>query len=255
MTSSGMAGYDFKGWPVLVTGGATGIGLECAKQFAGAGARVLLVGRRHEAIEAALASLPGEGHQGHAADAADEAELTPGIQSFAAAAGPLKAAVLSAGSHLVRPLAISKAEHFETMMRSNVTTAAVAARLFAKYAAKDGAAMVMTSSAAMKRGGAGVSAYAAAKAAVAVLARALAVELAPRRIRVNVVVPGVVRTKMSEDFLATLDVAQRTAIEQSHLLGIGEPGDVANAICFLLSAQARWITGIELVVDGGLTCK
>jgi NAD(P)-dependent dehydrogenase (short-subunit alcohol dehydrogenase family) len=249
-----MADPRFNGWPVLVTGGATGIGLACAQRFAGEGARLLLVGRRAELLAEAKATLPGTGHECLAVDAADEAGLAPGVKAFAATAGPLRAAILSAGENMLRPLAISKAEHYEAIYRANVTTAAVAARIFARHAAKDGASMVLVSSAAAIRGSAVISAYAAAKGAVLALGRSLAVELAPQHIRVNTVVPGVVRSAMSDKFLSSLLPEQVQAVRAAHLLGFGEPADVAAAALFLASAEARWITGAELVVDGGLTC-
>jgi NAD(P)-dependent dehydrogenase (short-subunit alcohol dehydrogenase family) len=249
-----MADNRFPNWPVLVTGGASGIGRACAQHLAAGGARVLLVGRRTEPLAAARQSLPGEGHEMLAADAADEAALAPGVKAFAAAAGPLRAAILCAGEHLLRPLMICNAEHYESQFRANVLTAAVAARVFVRHAAKDGAALVLVSSVAGIRGSAAVSAYAAAKGAVLALGRSLAVELAPQRIRVNTVVPGVVRSAMSDKFLGSLLPEHAEAVRRSHLLGVGEPEDVAAAACFLVSAEARWITGAELVVDGGLTC-
>jgi len=248
-----MSEKRFFGWPVLITGGGSGIGLACARRMAAEGARVLLVGRRAEALAEALQSLPGGGHVTLVADAADEAALSPGVKAFAAA-GPLRAAILCAGEHLLRPLAIAKAEHFESQFRANVLTAAVTARVFVKCAAKDGAAMVLLSSIAGIRGVAGVSAYAAAKGAVLALGRSLAVELAPQRIRVNTLVPGVARSAMSEKLLASLPPEQVEALRRSHLLGFGEPEDVAAAASFLVSTEARWITGAELVVDGGLSC-
>jgi len=248
-----MSEKRFSGWPVLITGGGSGIGLACARRMAAEGARVLLVGRRADALAEALKSLTGEGHRMLVADAADEAALLPGVKAFAAT-GLLRAAILCAGEHLLRPLAIAKAEHFESQFRANVLTAAVAARVFVKFAAKNGAAMVLLSSIAGIRGVAGVSAYAAAKGAVLALSRSLAVELAPQRIRVNTLVPGVARSAMSDKFLASLPPEQVEAVRRSHLLGFGEPEDVASAASYLVSDEARWITGAELVVDGGLSC-
>jgi NAD(P)-dependent dehydrogenase (short-subunit alcohol dehydrogenase family) len=103
-------------------------------------------------------------------------------------------------------------------------------------------------------GNSGETVYAAAKGALCAAARALATELAPRRIRVNVVAPGVVETPMSAAWLSRLTGDDAARVRSRHLLGFGAPADVAGSIAFLASDDARWITGACLAVDGGLTC-
>jgi NAD(P)-dependent dehydrogenase (short-subunit alcohol dehydrogenase family) len=101
----------------------------------------------------------------------------------------------------------------------------------------------------------GIAAYASSKAAVLGLTRCLALELAPEHIRVNCVAPAMVKTEMADQLFKSLSPEQVTEIEQAHPLGIGRPRDVAHAIAFLLSDDARWITGSVLVVDGGYTAR
>ena len=137
---------------------------------------------------------------------------------------------------------------------ANVTTALLATAAFAKAAAKEGGSMVWLSSVAAMRGTATFSAYAAAKGALISAARVAAIELAPRRIRVNVIAAGVVETAMSESWLAMLNDEQKTAIQRRHLLGIGQPADLAGVIAFLLSDDARWMTG-SVLADGGLSTQ
>jgi len=86
-------------------------------------------------------------------------------------------------------------------------------------------------------------------------AKSLAIELAAKKIRVNTLSPGVVRTPQSEAFLNALPPEQRAAIEREHPLGLGQPEDVAALAAFLLTDEARWITGSNLVIDGGLTLQ
>jgi NAD(P)-dependent dehydrogenase (short-subunit alcohol dehydrogenase family) len=117
----------------------------------------------------------------------------------------------------------------------------------------NGASIVLMSSVAALRGGSGAAAYSAAKGAIISMGRALAVELASRRIRVNVVIPGVVRTPMANALFESMTPEQRMELEKNHLLGIAEPEDLAGPIAFLLSDDARCITGTSLVVDSGLT--
>ena len=100
-------------------------------------------------------------------------------------------------------------------------------------------------------GAAGASIYAASKAAIVALTKSLAVELASESIRVNCIAPAVVKTAMSSKMFATIGKEQTEIIEQKHLLGLGEPEDIASIIAFLLSDATKWITGSCIVADGG----
>ncbi|HOU88676.1 MAG TPA: SDR family oxidoreductase [Verrucomicrobiota bacterium] len=104
-------------------------------------------------------------------------------------------------------------------------------------------------------GAAGMSAYSATKGAVSSLARSLAVEWAPRKIRVNAVAPGVVMSPLVSQMFSLLTIEQVQAIERRHPLGFGQPEDAANAVRFLLSPEAKWLTGVVLPVDGGYTAQ
>ena len=153
----------------------------------------------------------------------------------------------------MRPLAVSKAANFEEMFLLNVLTAVNILRPLVRAFPPGSGSLVLVSSVAGLRGAPGASAYATAKGALLTLVRSLAHELAPRGARINAVVPGVVSTAMTEQFLGSLLPAQKEAVVKSHPLGLGRPDDVAAAITFLLSSDARWITGSELVIDGGLS--
>jgi NAD(P)-dependent dehydrogenase (short-subunit alcohol dehydrogenase family) len=119
----------------------------------------------------------------------------------------------------------------------------------------DGGACVIMSSAAGLRGQSGMAAYSASKAAVDGLVRSLAVELAPRQIRVNSIAAGAVKTAMHERLMTTLPQVAMEAYEAKHLLGFGNAEDVAAAAVFLLSPASCWITGTTMVVDGGYTVR
>jgi NAD(P)-dependent dehydrogenase (short-subunit alcohol dehydrogenase family) len=244
----------FDGKLVLVVGGYSGIGIAAAERLAGEGASLVLVGRQEEKLLAALAKLPGAGHEMVVADAAFADQLQPLVQ-IGRKRGGYAGAVVCAGSHTVRPLSVLNREGIAQAFESNVTTALLATGAFAKAAAKEGTGVVWLSSVAALRGTATFSAYAAAKGALISAARVAAIELAPRKIRVNVIAAGVVETEMSKSWLALLSEEQKAALKHRHLLGIGQPADIAGVIAFLLSDDARWMTGSMVTADGGLSAQ
>jgi NAD(P)-dependent dehydrogenase (short-subunit alcohol dehydrogenase family) len=115
----------------------------------------------------------------------------------------------------------------------------------------EGGSVVFLSSVYALAGVPGQIAYSASKGAVAALVRSMAIELARRRIRVNSISPGLVLTAMTGAALEALAPEQISTIEQKHPLGPGTPTDVARAALFLLAPSTRWITGVDLPVDGG----
>jgi len=244
----------FQNQSILVVGAYSEIGRAVARRMAEEGAQILGVGRDEARLQQARGELPGAGHEILVADAADWSQLQPAIQ-VGKRLGGFAGAVVAAGLHEVRPLSLLDADTLHRAYDANVTTALLATRLMTKAASRDGAGVVWLSSAAALRGTAAFGAYAAAKGALVSAARVAAVELAARRIRVNVVAAGVVRTAMSEAWLGKLNDAQKQAIEKDHLLGLGRPEDVAGVVAFLLSSDARWMTGSLLTVDGGLCAR
>jgi NAD(P)-dependent dehydrogenase (short-subunit alcohol dehydrogenase family) len=237
----------------IVTGGSSGIGLAVARQLAAEGAQVAVFARDPQKLQDALGTLAGTGHQVISCDVTNEEAVMAACRDLKSGWGGVDGAALCAGAHSVRPLVVSKAVHFEDMFRQNVLSAVNVVRAAQRLLPPTGGSFVLVSSVAGLRGAPGASAYATAKGALLSLVRSLAGELAARRTRINSVVPGVVATPMTEKFLATLPVDQKEAVIKRHPLGLGQPDDVAAAVTFLLSDGARWITGTELVIDGGLS--
>lgn len=244
----------FENRSVLITGGSSGIGLATAQRLAGEGARTILVARDADKLRAAATTLPGTGHEWRAVDVTREIDIAEVIKALPEQLGPVHAAVCCAGAHLVRPLVVSKAVNFEELYRQNVISTVNTVHPLLRIFPPEGGSVVLVSSVAGMRGAATASAYAAAKGALLALTCSLAMELAGKRVRVNAVVPGVVATPMTEKFLGSLPAEHKDAIVRAHPLGLGRPEDVAAAIAFLASDDARWITGAALVIDGGFAC-
>jgi NAD(P)-dependent dehydrogenase (short-subunit alcohol dehydrogenase family) len=244
----------FEGKTILVVGASSGIGLASARRFAEEGGTLVCAARTMERLEKALAALPGKRHMALPFDAANDAEIDDVVAQLKSEKRAIDAAVLCAGQHSIRPLQLVKASHIDESLAANVRSALLCTKMAAKLAPPEGASIVYLASAAALIGNIGEAVYAAGKGALISACRSLAVELAPKRIRINVVAPGVVRTPMSDRWLNQLSPEQREAAGARHLLGFGRAEDVAAGIAFLASDDARWITGTCLAIDGGLTC-
>jgi NAD(P)-dependent dehydrogenase (short-subunit alcohol dehydrogenase family) len=152
----------------------------------------------------------------------------------------------------VLPAKMTKQRNVDEVFNSSVPGAYGVARAAAqKKLVNDGASIVLMSSVAGARANVGLIAYAGAKAAILGLNRALAAELAPRQVRVNAIISGTIETEMHRQMLAKSADEQADANLANHPLGYGQPDDIANAVIFLMSPASRWITGSEMVVDGG----
>ena len=167
---------------IVISGGGSGIGRACAKKIAAEGGRLGLIGRNRESLEATIGQLDGDGHMFAEADCGDEKAVKEAIAHFRQTADRFDGAVLSAGQHELRPLAVANGAHFQELFQGNVVTAVNVARAFAKAARREGSSLVLVSSAAAIRGGSGAGAYSAAKAALLGLGSVLARELAGKKV-------------------------------------------------------------------------
>jgi len=240
---------------ILVTGAASGIGRATCELLSRLRASVVAV----DVDEAELArvgdSLPGEGHAQCCFDLSDVDGIPKLMSRIAQDVGPLFGMVHAAGIPCVQPIRLLTSALYRKVLLVNTEAALALARGFQQKAVSEagGGSIVFISSVMALAGEPGAAAYSMSKAALHGLARALAIELAPRRIRVNCVAPGFVRTPMFEQISKPWDAAQRAGVEASHPLGLGAPADVAHSIAFLLAETGRWITGSILTVDGGYT--
>lgn len=250
------AADSLSGRRFLVTGASSGLGRETATLLSKCGATLALAARDEGRLAETLGMLAGEGHSTHAIDLTHADAAADAIAAVAKDRGAFDGIFHSAGTTLVLPIKLIKDRHLDEVFGANVRGAFGIARAAArKNVLNDGGSLVFMSSVAGVTGRPALSAYCAAKAAVDGMVRSLAVEFAPRGIRVNSITAGAVETAMHNDFVGSIGEAARKDYEDFHLLGFGQPEDVANAALFLLGDASRWITGTALAVDGGAAAK
>lgn len=236
---------------LLITGASSGLGREMALRFS-ADHRLILAGRDEARLQAArLACHAPERHLVWRHDLADVEGIAGQLGAFLAAESVQVESLIHCAARLdVLPLRSLEPERVQATFRTNVLAALELVRTLTKKRINQQRlrAVVFVSSIASQFGAKGFSAYGASKAALDALMKALAVELAPM-VRVNSVLPGALRTAMTASMFDDPQLAERLVAD--YPLGIGAPADVVDAVEFLLSDKARWITGQQLVVDGG----
>jgi NAD(P)-dependent dehydrogenase (short-subunit alcohol dehydrogenase family) len=240
-----------QGKVAVITGANSGIGLATAKRFASEGARVFMTGRRQAELDKAVAEV-GHGARGVQGDVANLADLDRLYEVVREEAGQIDILFANAGSGELMPLEHITEEHFDKTFATNVK-----GTLFTVQKAlpilRDGGSIILTGSANGNKGGASFSVYSATKAAIRNFARSWVQDLAPRRIRVNVLVPGATSTpgllglvpeEHKGGFVATLEALSPSG-------RMGTPDEIANAALFLASDESSFVNGSELFADGG----
>ncbi len=248
---------DFAGKQILITGASRGIGYATAKEFLALGARVAINGRTEQSVAAAISELGG-GERLVAAPGSvgtvDGCELI--VKAAVDALGGLDVLINSAGVSIDSTIENTDEAIWDETLDVNLKGTFFCVRSALPELRKSGGSIVNMASVSGLQGSAEGSAYCASKGGVVNLTRALAMELAPD-IRVNCVCPGWVDTDMlRRDYVDLADdpaAAEREAIEESPLKRVATPEEIAKAIAYLASHDARFMTGVALPLDGGIS--
>jgi NAD(P)-dependent dehydrogenase (short-subunit alcohol dehydrogenase family) len=246
-----------RGRVCVVTGAGSGIGAEAAQELARAGASVAVLDRDGAAAAAVASEIQRNG--GHAidvcADIAEPDSVFDAAKRVEQALGPCHVLVNNAAIRHRQPLMALSLDDWNRVMAVNLTGALVCTQAFAAQmiAAGHGGSLIHVASLIAHFPQSGSGPYCASKAAMITLSSTLTIELAPHRIRSNVVSPGQIRTPASEAVYRDPDVA--AARERAVPAGrVGTPADLANTIAFLASDRSSYINAQEIVVDGGIGC-
>ena len=239
---------DFTNKNVVITGGSTGIGLAAAKAFIHKGANVWITGRNEDSLQKAAAEMNDSKLKTIVSDTSNLSEIADLEKTIALSGNKVDVLFLNAGTAVYAPIEHATEADFDTQFNTNVKGHFFTLQKLIPHLA-NGSSVIFTSSTVASASGLNSSIYSATKSAVSKIAQIAANELAERKIRVNIVSPGPTNTPglnsvvspEIKDYLATVTALQR----------VGNPEEVANAVVFLASDEASFITGTELMVDGG----
>ena len=241
--------FSLRGKTILVTGASSGIGrctaIECSKM----GAHIIINGRNVERLKETFQMLEGEGHKQIVGDLVYEAD----VENLVSTIDTIEGLVLCAGRGMTSPFTFCTRDKYDEIFDVNFFAPVELLRLLVKKKklAKNSSVVFVSSIGGVSAFSVGNSVYGASKAALTSTMKTCAHELAPKKIRVNSVNPGMVNTKLIQG--GTLSDEQHQAdIERYPLKRYGEPEDVAYGIIYLLSDASSWVTGTCLVIDGGI---
>ena len=242
---------------VLVTGGASGIGREACRLLAEEGAWVFAADLQAQALQDAVRLITGQGGRAEAVslDVTNQQEWSQAVSHVLEIAGRIDVLINNAGILLMKPVQDTTSEEWDRVLEVNLKGVFLGTRsvIPSMQSAKRGVIINLSSIAGIVGIGSS-AAYQASKGAVRQFTKACAVDLAPFNIRVNSIHPGLIETAMTHDIMA--DPSQVGALLGPTLLGrVGQPIEIAQALLFLASDESSFMTGAELVVDGGYTAN
>jgi NAD(P)-dependent dehydrogenase (short-subunit alcohol dehydrogenase family) len=235
----------------IVTGGASGIGYAISKKFVQSGIKVILIGRDRTKLKLASETL-GASTDYVGADLSVLDKLPGIVDAIREKYGRIDILVNNAGIHLKKPILEVQDDEFQKVVQTNETAMFSLTREVSRIMKEQCSGVILNiSSMASQYGLPNVIAYTASKSAIEGMTRAMAVELAQYRIRVNCIAPGFIKTNMSSLALEKDPERKKKVLSRTPWGRLGKPEEVAEAAYFLVSPGASYITGVVLPVDGG----
>lgn len=242
---------------IVITGASSGIGRQCAVDCSKMGAKVALFGRDIVRLNETLSLMDGSDHKCFSVNLTNSECIPSAITEVVATMGRIDGVVNCAGTSGVYPLKAMSIKRMEEFVRTNVFSALEFTRecVKKKHFNPEGGSVIFLSSVMGIVGEKGKSLYSLTKGALISAARALACEYADKRVRFNCISPGAILTPINAKLPYMVDIDARAQLESQHLLGIGETSDISNGVIYLLSDASRWVTGQNLIIDGGYTVR
>lgn len=243
--------FSLEGKTILVTGASSGIGKATAIECSKIGAKVVITGRNQNRLNETFNSLEGDGHIQILADLSNEDD----IQRLVNETPVLNGCVNNAGYNIMSVIQFIKKDNLDHIMNVNLTAPIMLTHLLvkSKKMAKESSIVFTSSISARGRNSVGNSMYSATKGGLSSFMKNAALELAAKRIRCNAVLPGMVETPLKEGKSNITEEQWEINRQLYPLKRFGKPEEIAYGIIYLLSDASAWVTGTELVIDGGMT--
>lgn len=244
--------FSLVGKTILITGASSGIGRATAIECSKLGATCIITGRNEERLNETLAQMAGDGHQIAVCDLDNSSAMDVMVDSLPI----LNGLVNNAGFNIIAPVQFIKEDDLKKILQTNtIAPIILLQKLLKKKKMTKGSSVVFTSSLA----GIGINSpgndmYSATKGAISAFVRNAAIDLAPKKIRVNAVCPGMVHTQIVDHGAYSEEQLQEN-MKKYPLGRWGEPNDVAHAMIYLLSDASSWVTGINMILDGGVSVR
>jgi len=248
--------FSLNGKNIIITGASSGIGKQCAITCSHYGASAIIIGRNEDRLKETYNLLQGRDHLYYLLDIKKYNDLNSIINDAVKRLGPISGFIHSAGVEITKPFKVMNPDDYTDLFSVNVISAFEISKIILKkkYSAEN-LSLVFISSIMSVLGQPGKVGYCSSKGALISGVKALAIEYASRNVRANCISPAIIETEMVKKLFNTISEESKNEILKMHPMGFGKPEDVANACIFLLSDASRWITGTNLIVDGGYSAK